>query len=312
MDTILGDETEKEVEVRLLHPLFRDILGYPERDLAWNKPVKITFGHEVKTKQADLVVSHNSDPVIAVEAKKPTETVTSGVSQVDSYAFALKTRYSVITNGKHLVLRGYYAANSRFNVIDDTVEGLRRSNWDKLINLISFKNIISSVNEPAHPVASPDEDQIKNYRRFFRMIHNAIRDREKLDPGNAFDELSKLLFLKAAEDERSRAGKSPLVLTPDRIAEWESMGEGMDLANRWFEKAIAELFPGIFEEHPRIELKPGTLKEVLGMMKTFHVKNGDVDVKGRAFEGRGSGNSSPQGRSSTSCPKWRGYRSTTL
>ncbi len=284
MDTIIGNESERDVEARLLHPLFRKILGYPERDLEWNRPVKVTFGREVKTKQADLVVNHNTSPVIAVEAKKPTESVASGVGQVDSYAFALKTPYSVITNGKHFILRGYYASNSRFNVIDDTIERLEGSNWDKLINLISFNNILSSSKDPYNPIVEPDEDQIKDYRRFFRRIHNAIRDREKLDPGNAFDELSKLLFLKAAEDEKAQSGKSSLILTPDKINEWEAMGEAKELLDRWFAKTIGELFPGVFEEHPRINLKPSTAKDVLGMMKVFHVKNGDVDVKGRAFE----------------------------
>ena len=115
---------EKEVEANLLGPLFRDKLGYGESRMEWGRPVRIQFGREIKDKEADLVISHDGRPVITVEAKAPTETVQSGISQVDSYAFALQTPYSVVTNGKHFVLRGSYAGNSRINVIDSSVAEL--------------------------------------------------------------------------------------------------------------------------------------------------------------------------------------------
>ena len=114
--------SEREVEVNLLAPLFKDILGYPAKDLEWARAVKMPMGRSVLTKQADLVVTRGNKPLITVEAKRPTESVQSALDQVDSYAFALKTPYSVITNGKHLVLRGYYSFNSRINVIDDSVD----------------------------------------------------------------------------------------------------------------------------------------------------------------------------------------------
>jgi len=278
--------SEREVEVNLLGPLFRDVLGYAEKDLEWARSVKVTFGRETKTKQADLVVNYRNRPVIAVEAKKPTEPVQSGLSQVDSYAFALETPYSVVTNGRHFVLRGYYSFNSRINVIDDSVDRLRQDHWRKLKNLISFKSIPTAITEPANLIAPPDENKIKDYRRFFRKIHSVIRDRDRLDPAAAFDELSKLLFLKAAEDEWRQRAKSKPVLTPEKIEEWEALGTGSAEAfvNEWFHSATDELFPGVFDDRPRINLSPGTLRAVLQMMRPFHVKDEDIDVKGRAFE----------------------------
>ena len=276
--------SEGDVEAKLLQPLFREVLGYPDEDLSWNAPVKITLGRETRTKQADLIVNRHGAPMIAVEAKKPTEPVLSYLGQVDSYAFALSTPYSVITNGSHFVLRGYYSFNSRINVVDEAVDDLRRNNWRKLKNLISFESILATV-EPANVIQAPDDELIKDYRRFFRKIHNAIRDRDKLDPAAAFDELSKLLFLKAAEEEwrRDRA-QSKSVLTPQMIKEWETIGKARDLVNEWFEGATSELFAGVFGDHPQIVLAPDTLRDVLRMMQPFHVKDGDVDVKGRAFE----------------------------
>lgn len=280
--------SEREVEINLLAPLFQRVLGYHESDLEWAKPVKMTLGREIRTKQADLVITRAKRPLITVEAKRPTEPVQSGLDQVDSYAFALKTPYSVITNGKQLVLRGYYSFNSRINVIDESVNDLEADGWKKLRGLIAFDRILESIKEPSNPVKKPDEDLVKDYRRFFKRIHNAIRDSDKLDPAAAFDELSKLLFLKAAEDEwqSGGAGQAKPVLTAEMIDQWEALGKGKSSSyvNEWFGTAIMNLFPGVAGDRPKLELSPQALKTVLPMMRPFHVKGGDVDVKGRAFE----------------------------
>lgn len=279
-------KSEREVEVNLLHPLFTDILGYPEEELEWAVPVPMNLGRERKVKQADLVAKYNGRNVIAVEAKKPTEPVQAHMGQLDSYAFYLQTPYSIITNGRQFILRGYYSFNSRINVIDESVDGLASDKWRKLDSLISFKNIKSTMAEPASPILVPDEGKIRDYRRFFRRIHSTIRDRDKLDPGAAFDELSKLLFLKAAEDDWVSREKAKPVLTPEKILEWAALGKdtAQNLVNRWFSAATGELFPGIFGDQPQINLSPATLAIVLQDMASFHVRGGDVDVKGRAFE----------------------------
>jgi type I restriction enzyme M protein len=119
-------KSEGDAEAKLLQPLFHDVLGYPDQELDWKAPVHITLGHEKRVKQADLVVKHRGSPIIAVEAKKPTEPASSGLDQVDSYAFALRTPYSVITNGRHFLLRGCYSFNSRINVIDESVDDLAK------------------------------------------------------------------------------------------------------------------------------------------------------------------------------------------
>ncbi len=279
-------KSEREVEAKLLHPLFTEILGYPEEDLDWAVPVPVQLGREKRVKQADLVAKYKGQNVIAVEAKKPTEPVQAYMGQLDSYAFHLRTPYSIITNGRQFILRGYYSFNSRINVIDESVDGLASDKWRKLDSLISFKNICSTIAEPALPIVAPDEGKIRDYRRFFRRIHSTIRDRDKLDPGAAFDELSKLLFLKAAEDDWISRKKAKPVLTPDKIMEWEALGKesAQNLVNRWFSAATSELFPGIFGDQPQINLSPATLAIVLKEMSSFHVRGGDVDVKGRAFE----------------------------
>lgn len=278
-------ESERDIETKLLQPLFSQTLGYPDKELKFAVPVKLTFGREKKTKEADLVAYRNGKPVIVVEAKKPTETLQSGIDQVDSYAFALQTPYSVVTNGRGFILRGYYSFNSRINILEESVDDLKKDGWKKLKDMISFASVLASISEKENKPVEISEEKIKDYRRFFRSVHNIIRDGDKLDPAASFDEMSKILFLKAAEDEWVKKKKSQPVLTLEKIEEWEKMDKGMDFVNTWFSEAANEFFPDVFnQEIAKINLSLDTLKEVLKATRNFHVKNGDVDVKGRAFE----------------------------
>ena len=279
--------TERDVEAKFIQPLFHNILGYPDDLLHWNHPVKITLGRQSFTKLADLVVFFNGKPVIVVEAKKPTEILSAYIDQVDSYAFNLQTPYSIITNGKSFILRGYYSFNSRINIIETNVDELESNNWEQIRKLISYFDIASSQSLEPNKVVQPNKEKIKDFRRFFRSVHSIIRDREKLDPATSFDELSKVLFLKASEEEwlRTKGGNS--FLTIDKILEFENIrqGQGLDYVNRWFVDTTQEFFPDVFEPNTQINFKKTeTLIDLLSRMENFHVKNGDVDVKGRAFE----------------------------
>lgn len=277
-------ESERDIETKLLYPLFHETLGYPDKNLHSDFPIKITLGRQKTTKKADLVAMYNGKPVIVIEAKKPTETLQSGIDQVDSYAFTLQTPYSVITNGRQFILRGYYSFNSRINIIEDSVDDLKKDKWKKLKELISFANVLASIDEKPNELVTPDEEKIKDFRRFFRNVHNIIRDGDKLDPSASFDEMSKILFLKAAEDEWMKKRHGQSVLTPEKIAEWEQLGKGAEYINTWFLNATKEFYPDVFEENTKINLSLESLKKVLTATKSFHVRNGDVDIKGRAFE----------------------------
>lgn len=277
-------ESERDIETKLLQPLFQTTLGYPEDSLRYAVPVHLTFGREKKTKEADLVAYHSGKPVVVVEAKKPTETLQSGIDQVDSYAFALQAPYSIVTNGRGFVLRGYYSFNSRINILEASVDELKADGWKKLKDLISFANILAAISDKENEPVLLNEEKIRDYRRFFRNIHNIIRDGDKLDPAASFDEMSKILFLKAAEEEEIRRKGTQRMLTPEKIEEWDKMGKGLEFVNTWFAEVARDSFPDIFDDTTKLNLSIGTLKEVLRATKAFRIKNGDVDVKGRAFE----------------------------
>lgn len=160
--------SEKDVEVKIVTPLFREILGYAETEMFWAVPVKMNLGREVKTKQADLVIKRQGEPLIVIEAKKPTEAISGATGQTDSYAFALQAPFSLITNGKEYRLRAYYHGNKRVDLLSGAIGAMEKKNFSKLMRLIGAKEIQASVSESAVVAKEPDYEKIRDYRRFLQ------------------------------------------------------------------------------------------------------------------------------------------------
>lgn len=52
--------SERDVEVKIITPLFRDILGYQNSEMHWAVPVDMNLGREVRKKK--LIFSSNGNP----------------------------------------------------------------------------------------------------------------------------------------------------------------------------------------------------------------------------------------------------------
>lgn len=278
--------SEKDVEVKIVTPLFRDILGYEEKEMAWAVPVRMNFGREVRTKEADLVIRRNGEALVVVEAKKPTEAISGATGQTDSYAFALQSPFSLITNGKEYRLRAYYHGNRRVNLITGSIDNLSKKNFAKLIKLIGAKEISATASDSANTIQEPDAEKIRDYRRFFKGLHNSIRDGDKLDPAAAFDELSKLLLMSAADETLSAKNRKHKRLNADEVETWIETSPKMatESVNTHFRHVVRLAFPLLSDEASEIKLSPETIVALLKKLQPFSVKSDDVNVKGRAFE----------------------------
>jgi len=275
--------TESDVEIKFLQPLFVEVLGYDANsDLKWKEPVSFNEGRKKVTKYPDLVCYKDNKAVLVVETKKPTESLTDNIGQLDSYAFAKEVRYSLISNGRKIMLREYLAANKKANIIYTTISVIHDKNYSLLANIISKSNIETDIyNEPIESANTSNE--ITDYRRFFRSIHNIIRDNEKLDPASCFDEFSKILYLKMA-DEQYRADKNERnYFEPGRFKN-VPLQEPMALINAWFKEAMRHYYSDVFEEIAELKISIATLEGVLNKLNDFYVKDNKMDVKGRAFE----------------------------
>ncbi|MBB5886135.1 hypothetical protein DYQ93_13070 [Xanthomonas sp. LMG 8992] len=278
--------SERDVEVKIVTPLFSQVLGYDESEMQWAVPVRMNFGREVRTKEADLVISRNGEALIVVEAKKPTEAILGATGQTDSYAFALQSPFSLITNGKEYRLRAYYHGNRRVDLLNGSIGSLSKKNFARLIKLIGSKEISGTASDSALVVQEPDAEKIRDYRRFFKGLHNAIRDGDKLDPAAAFDELSKLLLMSAADEVLYSKNSKHKKITSEDVINWieTSHKKATDSVNIHFKEVVQIAFPLLSDETSELNLSPETVAALLKRLQPFSVKGDDVDVKGRAFE----------------------------
>ncbi|WP_339414350.1 N-6 DNA methylase [Pseudomonas sp. EA_35y_Pfl2_R5] len=278
--------SEKDVEVKVVTPLFREILGYVDAEMFWAVPVKMNLGREVKTKQADLVVRRQNETLIVIEAKKTTEPISGATGQTDSYAFALQAPFSFITNGKEYRLRAYYHGNKRVDLLTGVIGKMEKKNFSKLMRLIGSKEIQGAVSESAVTAKEPDYEKIRDYRRFFKGLHNTIRDGDKLDPAAAFDELSKTLLMSAADEALAAVNPKHKRLTASDVNAYAetSNKKAVQSVNLHFQEVVRAAFPLLSDEASEINLTPETISEILRKLQPFSLKSEDIDVKGRAFE----------------------------
>jgi type I restriction enzyme M protein len=115
-----------------------------------------------------------------------------------------------------------------------------------------------------------------------QQCHNVIRNREKKDPAAAFDEIAKILFIKVWAERQLKARRERKNrFTTEVLDEQLSPNPLDDLFLRTKEYYESDF---LFREDDRINLKPGTGREIVKRLERYDLSGTDADVKGIAFE----------------------------
>lgn len=116
------------------------------------------------------------------------------------------------------------------------------------------------------------------------QCHNVIRNREKLDPAAAFDEIAKILFVKVCFERRLKSGKQRQNLfTADFVEQQKKLYE--DPIETLFTETKKEYRADkIFKPDEVINLKFNTVKEIVKKLEKYNLSDTSEDVKGIAFE----------------------------
>ena len=114
------------------------------------------------------------------------------------------------------------------------------------------------------------------------QCHNVIRNREKLDPAAAFDEIAKILFVKVyvereLREKRQRKNLFNVDFLDEQI--------GKHPLNTLF-KTTKEAYEDdkIFEPDEEIRLRPATGREIVKLLERYNLSDTSEDIKGIAFE----------------------------
>ena len=116
------------------------------------------------------------------------------------------------------------------------------------------------------------------------QCHNAIRNREHLDPAAAFDEIAKVLFMKVCFERRLRRGRDRRNLfTADFLDEQAEIHR--DPVAALFRETKDEYEADyLFAKDEEIRLKLPTVREIVRLLERYNLSDTSEDVKGIAFE----------------------------
>jgi type I restriction enzyme M protein len=114
------------------------------------------------------------------------------------------------------------------------------------------------------------------------QCHNVIRNREKLDPAAAFDEIAKILFVKVFVERELRAKRQRKNLfTVDYL---DGQIGKHPLGTLFSQTKEAYEDDQIFEEDEEIRLRPATGREIVKLLERYNLSDTSEDIKGIAFE----------------------------
>lgn len=146
-------------------------------------------------------------------------------------------------------------------------------------------------------------EQIKNQTKTFtreeftktlQACHNIIRNNDKLSPEAAFDEISKLLFMKIRYERQQKGTK---VFTKKEYLEQAENYEknirpglkaaGIDqpyMQNLFNTTKVEFKDDHLFEENDEIKIRENSFVQILEKLENFNLSDTQDDVKGIAFE----------------------------
>lgn len=133
-----------------------------------------------------------------------------------------------------------------------------------------------------------------DFTKLLTRCHNIIRNNDKLSPEAAFDEISKILFMKIMYERQS---KEELIFSYEKFKALERGHEtnvrpslkntpkDLPYMDFWFERT-KEYFEGdeIFDLHDKIKIKQGSFESIVKELEKYNLSDTSDDVKGIAFE----------------------------
>ena len=214
------------------------------------------------------------------EAKKQQEHALIVVEcKADNVSISLKDYVQGANYAQYEHARFFVTHNHRetkYWKVDDT---RRMPNYDEIENIPHADATDKDIKELLARLKVFKEDE---FAKLLHDCHNVIRNREKLDPAAAFDEIAKILFVKVYVEREFRAKRSRKNLFSVEFLD-EQIGK-YPLNTLFGETKKAYADDNIFEGDEEIRLKPATGREIVKLLERYNLSDTSEDIKGIAFE----------------------------
>lgn len=236
--------------------------------------------------RADIVVWKNKEdkarsksPIIVVECKAESVTIhEADYFQGYNYASWAGADFFVTTNLKETrifkVIKGEMP--KRLEEIIDIPDATKANNQKEIDKLLKQTKAFSR-----------DE-----FSRLLFKCHNIIRNNDKLSPEAAFDEISKILFIKIRYERENKEGQ---IFSKDRFIENKLLREKLDKEEgntdttpyyqRLFNQTKAVFANDhLFDDNAKIEIRENSFEQIVEELEIYNLSTTSDDVKGIAFE----------------------------
>lgn len=279
---------EEEVRQKYIQVLINDY-GYNPNQMEQELKVNNSDRWNWRA-SADIVIWKTEEerkarkkPLIVVECKSDNVVIrTKDYYQWLNYASWAGAKFFVTHNSKETKF---------FQVIDDIMPNLP----DEILNIPTSTATEKEIKQLLEETKAFSREEFTN---LLKNCHNSIRNRDALDPASAFDEISKLLFIKINFERQDKYWK---IFTKKYIEEQEENFDKIikpslsisDPVKFWSMSYIQFLFENtkqnfredkLFEDNERIKLKDSTFKDIVSKLEKYNLSKTWDDIKWIAFE----------------------------
>lgn len=280
---------EEEVRQNFICKLVNDF-GYPIELMAeeYSSDLK-TRG--VRSTRADIVVYENEEKksndynaFIVVECKAEEVKIRlEDFYQGAEYAAKLRAQFLILHNSKE----------THFYAVDMEKAPNKHDAFTQIVTIphygdISDKKKIDAIKKQTKAFTREE------FTKMLRTCHNIIRNNDKLSPEAAFDEISKILFMKIRY-ERDKNGSEVFTLKKYKQLEEDYekytrptlKRQGVDLPYMQIMfNDTKDMFKEdhLFDENETIKIRQNSFEQILEKLQTYNLSDTQDDVKGIAFE----------------------------
>ena len=280
---------EEEVRQNFICKLVNDF-GYPIELMAEE------YSSDLKTRgirptRADIVIYENEEKknndynaFIVVECKAEKVKIRlEDFYQGAEYAAKLRAQFLILHNAKE----------THFYAVDMEKAPNKHDAFTQIVTIphyddISDKKKVDAIKKQTKAFTREE------FTKMLRTCHNIIRNNDKLSPEAAFDEISKILFMKIRY-ERDKNGSEVFTLKKYKQLEEDYekytrptlKNQGVDLPYMQImfndtKNVFRE--DHLFDENEAIKIRQNSFEQILEKLQTYNLSDTQDDVKGIAFE----------------------------
>lgn len=265
------DETPEEFVRQTYLPVLVNEYGFKLEQIAEEEEVT---GRGSGHARADFVIwrtvqdrNDRRNPLIVVECKSDNVTIRAqDYGQGDNYARLTGARFFVTHNSRE---------TKYWRVLHERMP----KTLEEIDNIPHADASDKEIEELIKKLKVFKEDEFAD---LLHECHNIIRNREKLDPAAAFDEIAKILFVKVYVERQLRDQRKRKNLFSTEVLDSQI---SPDPLNSLF-RETKDFYEGdqIFDTRDRINLKPATGREIVLKLERYNLSETSEDIKGIAFE----------------------------